>query len=581
MSQSKFLLPVLGAVVVAAGGAGAYFYFTNPAQQTTTTNGTAPTPSISVASVIPKEAMILVAIHNDGKALGQLEQFASPEFQKLFKESTAKAQKDLNDQQIDFAKDIQPWVGNQVVFAVLPPTKPSAQATPRYTPVSLENGNQWRSAQAEVVPPLTIPNTVPNFVIVAEVKDKAGATKFIETARTKAGGAVKKSDYKGVEITIPEAGGDKAPITAFVKDYLVLSNKEAPIQKVIDTANGSPAIADSLMTAGLDVENTLISFYTPNVADNAEALAELIAQSSGATTAANFVPQLKTIQNAGVVLGVDKQGIRLKGSAKYNLELVSADPKPSANKLLSLLPAQTMGAITGMDIRDEWARVVKQSEQVPELKSAIEQMRAAAKGAPLNADLDKDIFGWMDGEYAFAAIPSAEGFLAQVGVGPVLMIQTSDRPAAEALLKKLDGIAEQSIAKVSTRDVGGVQVTEWADPAGQAVFLAHGWVQPDTLFVTAAPLVGQILPKPSSALDGDAGFKALIEPLIPSGRGYFYLDMTKLWALVQKQVPASAIEPGAATFFNAVKGMSATFVLPDKNTARLDVLLALKPKGGS
>jgi hypothetical protein len=576
MSQSKFLLPVLGAVVVAAGGVGAYFYFTNTANQTATT--TAPAAKPAIASVVPKEALLLVAINTDGKALEQLGQLTSPELKKLFAKPLNETSKDLTNQDFNFERDIQPWVGGQVVFAVLPPAKPSAQNLPRYTPVSWQKGNQWQLAQAEILPPRKVPDF---FVLVIEVKDRAGATKFVETARAKAGGALKKSNYKGVEITIPEVGGDKALLTAFVNNYLVLSKKEALIQKVIDTANGSPSVADSLLTEGLEVEHPLITFYAPNVSENAEALAQLLAQNSDATPPATFVPQLKTIQNVGAVLGVDRQGVRFRSTTKRNIELISSDPKPSANKLLGLLPAQTMSALTGMDIKDQWAQIVKQAEQSPELKQTVEQMRAAARSAPLNVDLDKEVFGWMDGEYALAVVPSTEGFLAQVGVGPVLMLQTSDRPAAEALLKKLDGIAQQNLVRVSSREVGGVQVTEWADPAGQGVFLAHGWAEPDTLFVTMGPLVSAMVPKPSAPLDADAGFKALITPLAPSGRGYFYLDMTKLWSLVQKQVPPGQISPETNTIFSAIQGISASYVLPDKNTARLDLLLAFKPKGGS
>ncbi len=567
MSQSKFLLPLLGAVVV-AGGVGAYFYFTNTANQTTTS-----TAKPAIASIVPKEALFFVTINTDGKAIEQLGQLVSPEVKKLFDQLPEDAQKGITKQDINFERDIQPWVGGEVVLAVLPPAKPSAQNLPRYTPVSWQNGNQWQSAQAEILPPAK----VPNFVILVEVKDRAGADKFVETARTKAGGAVKKSAYKGVEITIPEAGGDKATLTAFVNNYLVVSNQEASIQKVIDTANGSPSVADSLLTEGLEVENPLISFYAPNVSSNAEALAELIANG----TTPNLVPQLKNIQNAGIVLGVDRQGVRLKSTAKYNIELISTNPSPSPNKLLSLLPAQTITALTGMDIREQWQNLVKQAEQSPELKQAVEQMRAAARNEPLNVDLDKEVFGWMDGEHALAVLPSTEGFLAQVGVGPVLMLQTSDRPAAEALLKKLDGIAQQNLIKVSSREVGGVQVTEWAEPTGQMVFLAHGWAQPDTLFVTAGPLVGAIVPKPNAPLDGDAGFKALIAPLAPNGRGYFYLDMTQLWSLVQKQVPPNQIQPEARTLLSAIQGISASYVMPDKNTARLDLLVAFKPKGGN
>lgn len=571
MSESnKLLLPILGAVVVAGAGAGAYFLINRSSQPVVpigTDQPQPPAPVIGATTVVPKNALILVTVNTDGAALKQLEAFLPADAKKILDDAANSFNQNLVASDIDFAKDIQPWAGGNVVVAILPPGTPSARR-PVYSPVSFKQGSNWRSAQAEVETP-----TPPNFVIVVEVKDKSAAGKFLEKARAKSGGKTKNSDYKGVAITVPEAGGDKAPISAFVKEYLVLSNRETSVQAVIDTSAGGESISSAVPTAGLGVENALVGLYIPNVKQNAEALAELLPDTR--TIPPNALEQLKLIDSIGLVMGVDSKGIRLKSVTKYD----SAFPLPTGvapNKILTLLPTETIGVVTGVSIKAEWERVVKLADKLPEVKQSLEMMRAATKGEPLGLDLDKDIFGWMDGEYSLALLPSSEGVLQGSGLGPVLMIQTSDRPSAEKFLKKLDEVSQGNGIQVATKDVGGVSVTEYASPVGAV--LAHGWIQPDTLFVSAGPLVPQIAPKPTAPLTDDANFKGVVSSLAGNGRGYFYLDMPKLVAIVSKLAPTNDLPAPAKSLLNSVVGIGVSYVAPDATTAQIDLLVSLKAK---
>jgi hypothetical protein len=576
MSQNKLLLPILGAAVIAGGGAAAY-YFVNQSSPTNTT-GTSGQPSlpaapIPAASVVPPNALVVATINTDGAALKQLELLVSPELKKLFDTPIQEFNRSLTSQDIDFAKDIQAWAGGQVIFAVLPASAPSASQPRLYSPVSFKDGTNNRTILAQVEAPTT-PAKTPNFVIVAEVKDKDGATKFLDKSRTKANAKTKTQDYKGVTITVPETPNPNGLVSAFVKDYLVMSNSEASVQAAIDSANGGSSIASELLTAGLGVENPFMGFYIPNIDKNVDQLVAFIEQASAdSPLPPNFANQLKRYASIGVVGGVDSQGIRVKMAVKTTVDFLSAS---SPSQIMSLLPSDTIGLVSGINIKGSWEQSVKLAESDPEMKQAVELIRTSAKGDPFNIDIDKEVFGWMDGEHAIALIPSTEGVLAQSGLGPVLLIQTSDRPSAEALLKKLDEVAQKNATQVKTREVGGIQVTDYSDPSGAIVFMSHGWVQPNTLFVSAAPLVAAFAPKPASSLAEDATYKATISKLLGSSQGYFYLDMSKLVAIIKKQVPAGVLEKESEVFLDAVQVIAVSYVTPDARTANLDFLAVLK-----
>jgi hypothetical protein len=197
--------------------------------------------------------------------------------------------------------------------------------------------------------------------------------------------------------------------------------------------------------------------------------------------------------------------------------------------------------------------------------------------------LDKDIFGWMDGEYAIGAIASTDGILAQSGVGPALILQTSDRAAAEATLKKIDDFVKGNGLQVATKDVKGVSVTEWTSPGAPGFSIGHGWYQQDKLFVSVGSLI-ETIAKPTATLDSTPIFKSVTGSLDKSNIGYFYLDMDKTWAWFSNRfIPPTdreSITPEIRAFINTVRGIGATASLPSKTTSKFEILLSLKPNGG-
>ena len=555
MTEKKSnLLPILGAsAVVVAGGVGAYFFL----NKSPIPLGGGVSSTAGTMNVVPKQSLMSVSISTDGAALSKLEQFLSPETKKLYDQALTQFQSELSSEDVNYEKDVKPWIGKNVSIAILPRTKTASlrparlSSVPRYVPMSDTGSIQF--VQAPAAAPAEAP---PNYLMVLEVKDKAVAEKFFaEKVKAKAKGKEKQSDYKGVKIT--EYGeGSAATSSAMVGDYLIISGEAQATQKAIDTFQGGESLASASAADDLKLQNPVAQVYFPNFG---ESIVELSALNPDAPEEVppELLQELKKVKSVHMGFGIDDAGIRFKASGKFDPSAIAA-LKNSPNKILGQIPSQAFSLVTGSNIKGSWEQFVKSAENTPEAKQAIESARAQAKSSPLAVDLDKDVFGWMDGEFAFASISSKpEGILAQTqGLAPLLMLQTSNRGAGEALLKKLDGFISQNGGQVAQKDVGGVSVTEWTAPGAGAV-VSHGWGQQDTLFITASPVVSLFIPKPASAIDGDATFKSVVSTLPTSNVGYFYVDVDRTWSIIQTFLPPSekeSIPADAKAVIQSIRG---------------------------
>jgi hypothetical protein len=578
MTETKpNLLPIIGGLaVVVAGGVGAYFFFNKPI--------ILPTSSAKTLTIVPKQSLMAVSLSTDDEALSKLEQFLSPETKKLYDKAIAQVRKDLSSGDFDYEKDVKPWIGKNVSIAILPsvktaslvPSQSQATLQNRYVPMSDTGSIQF--IQEKAVPKA---QTAPNILIVVEVKDKAGAEKFLtEKVKTKAGGKEKQSEYKGVKIT-QYGEGANASTTAMVGDYLIVTPQEQTIQKAIDTFKGDASLASLPSTDDLKIQNPVAQFYIPN-------FSESIVELSALNPEAQPIPpesleQLKNVKSMNMGFGIDDAGIRFKAIGKLEPAAV-AGLKNSPNKVMGQLPSQAFSVVTGFNIKNSWEQFVKSAEKSPEIKKSINDTRSQLKSSPLALDLDKDILGWMDGEFAIASVSSKpEGILAQTqGLAPLLMFQTTNRAAGESLLAKFDDFIAKNGGTVSKKDVGGVAVTEWSATGAPGAILSHGWSQKDTLFITASPIVSLFVPKPATAIDADANFKTVISTLPTSSVGYFYIDADKTWAIFQNLIPAAEkakIRPEDKALIESIRGLAVTATYPNQETAEFEAILSLK-KGG-
>jgi hypothetical protein len=568
--KSNFLIPVLGAAVVAAGGAGAYYYLNQ--------GGLNLTPgTLGSAKIIPGDSLMVISVSMDSNKWGQLEQFQSPETKKLFDETINKIKQEsaASGSDIDFDKDIKSWAGD-ITMAILPSAKTAKQSylqKPLLTPVvDRRLKTQIAQKDSEVVKP--------NVLLIVAIKDKIAAAQFGEKVKAKSGGKVTKKSYKDTEISeYPDAKAESKSktYTTLLGEYLVISPDQKSVEKSIDAFKGAASMDGQINPGDLELKNLLVQFYIPKFAESVEQLASM---NPNSVMPPQSLQQLKAIKSLVMGVGVDGEGLRLKANTKFDPEIFKYEYKGASGKVLSQFPAETFAIVTGSDISSRWKQVVQDASKNPDAQKALDEARQNLKNS-LGLDLDKDIFGWMDGEFAIGAIASTEGVLAQFGAGPVMTFQTSDRKTAEATLKKLEDFAKENKVPIQTRDDKGVNVTEWS--LGSGFTMGYGWHDKDSLFVTFGSLVNIMASKPSNTLENSPSFKTITSSFSKPNIGYFYLDMDKTWSLVSSKIPPdqkSEITPEALAMINTVRGIGMTAYMPDKTTNKFEALLSLKPKGG-
>ena len=635
--QNKSGLPVaaiVGAVVVAGGAAGAFLYFSKSGGIPGL--GNKPAAVVGSASLVPKQALMAITVNTDGGAYKQLQTLLSPESKAIVEDGISQVKKGLASSDLDFDKDVQPWLGKDMTIAILPTTKKGANlpfapesGSLRYVPMSSNgmiaqaepatkpaeapkagekveenttapnNAPVTKAAESkgteamppggkpkEGTPPAAIPPadneptsaapkaaTPPNLVIVIEVKDKESANKFIEKAKAKAKGTPNASKYKDIEITQYGTGSSQT-VSALVGNYWVLSPQEKSVQDAIDSFQGGASLATELAADDLQMKNSLFQIYIPNAAENLAQLSEI--NPNGVPLTPEAKQQLQKVKSINFGVGVDPAGMRFKLLVRSTGEDLKNASK-NENKIIAQLPAQTFAVITGTNLKDYWTRFAA----APEVSQNVDEVRSQLKSSPLAIDLDKDIFGWMDGEFALGVIAAKpEGILTQTqGIAPVLMIQTSNRSQAEALFNKLDDFVTKNRGKVDKKDNGGVPVVEWNAPGTPGALLSYGWHQKDTMFITLPPAASLFVPKPANGLDSDSKFKAATGSLPTNALGYFYVDMEKAISIVQATTPPDKkVPPQVMTLLKNVQGIGVTASTPGQGVASVEMLVALKAK---
>lgn len=541
--KSNWLVPVgLGAAaVIAAGATFTYLYLRG------TFTDVSPLAS---AKIVPDEALMAGFISPDSKSWAQLQQFGTKEAQQLVGKSLADFnQKMLNESKIDYDKDVKPWLGS-VMFAVLPTTTTQA-------------GN----AQ--------------NVLFVVATKDKISLFNFVNKLN-KSNEKFAESDYKGVKIL--ESTGKNKTYIAALGDRLIISEGKKIVELAIDTSKGEPSFANqeganTLLTKGVDVQNPVIQVYIPNYGG---LIQELIVNSPNASSLPpETLNQLKLVKSLVAGVGIDNSGIRMKAVAKIDPALSLVEYKPSPGKVITQFPLDTVALVSGQGIKQGWSAFVTQTKSNPEWQEQFDQMRQQFKTS-FNLDLDEDVFGWMDGEFALGAISANQGFSAQFGFGGALVLKTSDRQTAENTLAKINELAKTNAINVTQRNIQGKTITEWSSP-GQETWLGYGWLDGESLFVATGGSVVDAMVNNSPSLEKSPSFQGITNTLPKPNAGYFYLDMDKTTALINRNLPdnqPSRIPPETSALLNSIRGIGVTASQPDSSTSQIEILLALKQKSG-
>ncbi len=377
--------------------------------------------------------------------------------------------------------------------------------------------------------------------------------------------------------------------------YIVAAQKVKAVEILIDAQTGPDKLADlpafQRMLQDDRYPKALISGY----ADYAQLLQSMVADPSLSKRTMPFPPDspqyqaglnlIKTFQDrVDGFVWVQPEGLQIQASLhlKQSLPPSVAGLFNSPNALSSRMPAVTYGMSDGSNLASLWKMLVMGLEISPTTKQGLDGFRTYSQKT-FGVD-DRDIFPWMDQEYALYAFPSRGGFIPKVfdpklelGMGAI--VQTTQPSAATTALKKIEAAlvkVSNGQMKIQSREVNAQTLTSWEMPGikdkNPVSVLAYQWVSPDTLTIfSGADSSLNLLPKPVSSLDQSANFKAAIAPLPKENMGYSYFNPPAMFALANRfgfaswfKTPANQTpdpEMDVSTIVNSVYSVAATSAL--------------------
>jgi len=262
---------------------------------------------------------------------------------------------------------------------------------------------------------------------------------------------------------------------------------------------------------------------------------------------------LDNYQSIQGLIWVESDGVRGQSSIYFTRPMPDGPKTPedlpvylnSSNALVDRLPINTYVAHNGRNFASFWQAAVNEIRRDPQNSENLDQLRREMQ-TRFGLD-DRDIFSWMDGEYSIFFYPTKTGlFPTDLGkawtLGLGVMVQTSDRPKAEAALLKLEqGLIKLSNGRLrlSARQVEDLEFRSLSNVRNAQLIsiLARSWAAEDTLIMTTGegPLA-DLLPRPYQLLVDGFTFQEGIEPLPKNNSGYFYVNLSSSLSLIYQAI---------------------------------------------
>ncbi len=529
----------LGATAAIAGGAGAYVYFNG------LPGGGGGEGLYGSAEIIPDDAMAAVALTNNAEAWKNLGNFGSAATQAQADGALQDFKKSfLDDTGLSLDDDILPLL-EDVVVALLPPTSVESADAPEMLAVISTN------------------NPIKALQLLTKAKD--GGEVKIET-----------SEHQGVtlsEITPPEGGKF---YSAILNQRLVIAPTRRPVEMAIETSKGDDSLADLPRAAQAlkGGDDSVLRLYIPDYGD---LLTNIMALSPDASPLSpEALEQVGKIDSIVAGLTVEEAGLRLKATSELDPSLRPTDYQAGQGEAVNRFPANTVAFFNGQGISQSWDKMLEQSEALPESTMVFDLMRNASQ--QIDVDLDKEVFGWMTGEFAFGIVPVQEGLVGQVGMGAVFVMDSGDRPTTEALFAKLDKLAAGNQLKVGEKSVGKQAVTAWQAPIGsEEAIVGRGWLDEDSIFLaTGDTLVANMSEAPVESLPSNPIFQSIMADLPKNAMGYGFVNVEQALALALNSPLSQQLDPQVLDLLRMVEGVGMASRWEKAETSEVEFFVSLK-----
>ncbi len=423
----------------------------------------------------------------------------------------------LDNTGLDYKKDVQPWLGNEITLAVTTDDIDKDSA----------NGKQT------------------GYLTVLTTKDEEKSREFIEllfSKRVLSGTSLVVEQYKGVKLIsdIPQTEEIKKPLAAtvvgdsfvlFANDAKILreaiNNVQAPGLSLISLDNYQQAIEQ------LD-KNQAVSFLNlPSVAKwqglnlssptYTTQLISLAAKSKGLLAETSFGA------NSPIPLALESEKVKALSyiPATSGLVISGKDLSNLDNSNLALLWQQTSKAIS--------------SESGENIASQITKpLTNLEKRWGIN--LKEDIFSWVKGEYAIALLPNSENNKPEW----IFVAEKSSTTASD--ISHLDEIASKNGLTISPITLNEQTISAWtkltttgnkaSDLKIQAEVLGtHTSKDNYEIFTSSIETMDEAINNKENFFNDNRNFQDSIAAIPQSNQGYVYVDWEKSQDFIESQLP--------------------------------------------
>jgi hypothetical protein len=555
--RSFFSFLIAGVLALLGLSAGGFYWLTTHTPLNLLAGGPTTTPAAAV--FVSKQAPFLASMLVNPDRLEALRQvFATPEERSRSHAEFEQIKKSLlANTGLDYRRDIEPWIGDEITLAVLD----------RDFDGDSNNGKQS------------------GFLLAVSSKNVDRSQQFLDSywrKQSRADKTVQSEIYKAVKINykqVPIANKKTSPISPF--NPLSLPNTTLPPSFATAAIGGSSdsgnnpsfvLFANSANVIRDAINNVEAANLNLNNSPNYQKAFQQLTQGRIALAFVNL-PQSATEQNPqislnslAVAVGVNRRGLLAQTALVTSRENTASPTLSEPVKALQYIPSASPFAVASTDLRNFWADLSSAVSTNAEVSKLVDRTFGDIEQI-WGVNLQQDIFNWVQGEYAL-------GLLANSSNSADWIFAAEKSADSQKALDKLDEIARSKEYSIGSFTLRNQKITAWTqlttsqnlgkknrksaiETEAKGVRATVGKYE---IFTTSVEAMDAALEAAETgSLVANQDFQTSIEPLPPSNDGYFYLDWPSSRAIWEKQIPLlRLIELSARPLFDHLRSLTVT-----------------------
>ena len=556
--RSFFSFLIAGVLALLGLSAGGFYWLTTHTPLNLLAGGPTTTPAAAV--FVSKQAPLLASMLVNPDRLEALRQvFATPEERSRSHAEFEQIKKSfLGNTGLDYSRDIQPWIGDEITLAV---TNPDFDG-------DSSNGKQT------------------GFLLAVSSQKVDRSQKFLDSywrQQSRGDKTVQSEIYKGVKINYKQAPiSQKKSASLSPFNPLSLPTSKLPSSFATAAIGGNFNSGENqnfvlFSNSPIVIRDAINNVESANLnLNNTPEYQKALQQLNQGRIALAFVnlPQSATEQNPqvslnslAVAVGVNRRGLLAQTALVTSRENTASPTLSEPVQALQYIPSASPFAVASTDLRNFWADLSLAVSTNPEVSNLVDRTLGDIQQL-WGVNLPQDIFDWVQGEYALAVLPNSSN-------GADWIFAAENSADSQKAIDKLDEIARSKEYSIGSFTLRNQKITAWTqlttsqnygkennrksaiETEAKGVRATVGKYE---IFTTSVEAMDAALEAAETvSLVANQDFQTSIEPLPPSNDGYFYLDWPSSRAIWEKQIPLlRLIELSARPLFDHLRSLTVT-----------------------